>query len=42
MRKSKKPTHKMTDRELMHAIFPKEVVEHVTKVARAARKKANK
>ena len=38
MPRSKKPAHKMTDKELLHAVFPKEVVREIKKVARNHRK----
>jgi hypothetical protein len=38
MPRSKKPAHKMTDKELLHAVFPKKVVRQVEKIARNHRK----
>ena len=42
MLKSKKPAHKMTDKELLHSVFPKEVVREIKKVARKHRKPRRK
>src|SRR5215831_6600742 len=33
-----KPAHKMTDRQLLAAVFPKEVIKEARKIARAHRK----
>ena len=38
MPRLKKPAHKMTDKELLHSVFPKEVVRHIKKIARKHRK----
>ncbi len=41
MRKSKvKDPSKMTDKQLLDDIFPKEIMREVRKIARAARKKS--
>src|SRR6266496_3033856 len=33
-----KPAHKMTDKELLHSVFPKKVVKEIKKIARKHRK----
>ena len=40
MPRKKKKTHEMTDKELLHDIFPKEVIREAKKIARAALKKS--
>jgi len=41
MRKSKKKdTHKMTDTELLHDIFPKKIIRELRKIALNSRKKS--
>src|SRR5437762_7667623 len=42
MPRSKKPAHKMTDKELLHSVFPKEVVRRIKEVARKHRKSRRK
>lgn len=42
MPKSKKKAHEMTDKELLHDLFPKKVIAHLKKVAVKARKKGKK
>src|SRR5215831_20895255 len=38
MPRSKKPAHKMTDKELLYAVFPERVLRQVEKIARKHRK----
>ena len=40
MPRLKKKTREMTDNELLHDIFPKEVIREAKKIARAALKKS--
>src|SRR5271156_1285075 len=42
MSKSKKKAHQMTDKELLHDLFPKKLIEKLKKIAHAARKKPKK
>jgi hypothetical protein len=42
MPRKKKKANEMTDKELLRFLFPKKIVDHVRKVAIAARKKAKK
>jgi hypothetical protein len=42
MKDSKKKAHEMTDKELLHDLFPKKLIERLKKVALAARKKPKK
>jgi hypothetical protein len=42
MPKSKKKANEMTDKELLRALFPKEVREQLRKVALKSRKKKKK
>src|SRR5438046_10473933 len=37
MPKLKKTAHKMTEKELLHSVFPKEVIRHIKKFARKHR-----
>jgi hypothetical protein len=41
MPKLKKKAHQMTDKELLHSLFPKKVISHLKKVAVKARKKGH-
>jgi hypothetical protein len=38
--KSKKKAHEMTDKELLHDLFPKEIIRELKKVAAKVRKKS--
>lgn len=42
MSKSKKKAHEMTDKELLHSLFPKKVISELKKVAVKATKKTKK
>ena len=42
MPKKKKKAYEMTDKELLHDLFPKEIIRELKKVAHKARKKGKK
>lgn len=42
MPQSKKKAHEKTDAELLRSVFPKQAIDHLKKVAHAARKKPKK
>jgi hypothetical protein len=41
-KKKDKKAHEMTDKELLHDLFPKKLIKELKKVAIAARKKKKK
>jgi hypothetical protein len=42
MKKSDKKANEMTDEELLHSLFPQELIRELKKVAHKARKKGQK